>query len=220
MRAIFEKLGVVAPTTVSVLIEGETGTGKEVVAQAIHEKSDRASAPFVVVDCSAIPASLAESILFGHERGAFTGAVAKRVSPFVAAQGGTVFLDELGELPLEIQPKLLRVLAEQRIMSVGGTKYAPVNVRVIAATRRDLLEEIDKGAFRDDLYFRIAQERITVPPLRDRKDDLAPLLVRLFEKALYEAAKGNVTEMSKRSELNRETVRIYLKTLGIGTYGA
>ena len=221
-----------------------------------------------------------------------------------------MFLDELGELPLEIQPKLLRVLAEQRIMSVGGTKYAPVNVRVVAATRRDLLEEINKGAFRDDLYFRVAQERITVPPLRDRKDDLGPILHRLFEvagkataykrvsaesldrlerhdwpgnvrelrnlvtlalaydkgsgpidlaahlserpapkgkgggqggvtsrpghpyasskeehdrhyfKGLYELTKGNVTAMSKRAGLNRETVRIYLKELGIGTYGA
>ena len=130
-----------APTTVSVLVEGETGTGKELVAQAIHDKSDRARKPFVVIDCSAIPPSLAESTLFGHEKGAFTGAVSKRVSPFVEAQGGTVFLDELGELPLDVQPKLLRVLAEQRVRSVGANGYVPVNVRILAATRRDLLEE-------------------------------------------------------------------------------
>jgi DNA-binding NtrC family response regulator len=181
MRALFERLAVLAPTTLSMLIEGETGTGKEVVAQALHENSDRADRPFVVVDCSAIPAGLAESMLFGHEKGAFTGAVSRRVSPFLEARGGTVFLDELGELPLEIQPKLLRVLAEQRVMSVGGTRYVPVDVRVLAATRRDLLADINKGRFRDDLYFRIAQERITVPPLRDRTDDLGPLVHRLME---------------------------------------
>ena len=143
MRAIFEKLRKAAPTDLTVLILGETGTGKELVAQAIHQASSRANKPFVVVDCGAIPPSLAESALFGHERGSFTGAVDKRVSPFVEADGGTIFLDELGELPLDVQPKLLRALAEQRVKAVGSNNYRPVNVRVIAATRRDLVREVN-----------------------------------------------------------------------------
>lgn len=183
MRALFEQLGTVAPTTLSVLIEGETGTGKELVAQAIHEASDRAGQPFEIVDCAAIPPNLAESYLFGHEKGAFTGAVAARPSPFVLGNRGTVFLDELGELPLELQPKLLRVLQEQRIKSVGSRSYVPINVRVVCATRRDLLEEINRGAFRDDLFFRIAQARITVPPLRERLGDIAPLVRYMMEQA-------------------------------------
>jgi len=183
MRALFEKLRVIAPTTVSVLVEGETGTGKELVAKAIHDESDRASKPFIVIDCGAIPPNLVESSLFGHEKGAFTGAVSKLVSPFVEAQGGTVFLDELGELPLDVQPKLLRVLAEQRLKSLGASGYVPVNVRVVAATRRDLLEDINRGTFRDDLYFRIAQARVTVPPLRARLDDIGPLVRRMMELA-------------------------------------
>jgi DNA-binding NtrC family response regulator len=196
MRALFEQLRTLAPTTVSVLVEGETGTGKELVAQALHEKSDRADRPFVVVDCSAIPSGLAESTLFGHEKGAFTGATARRISPFVQAHGGTLFLDEIGELPLEIQPKLLRALAEQRVQSVGGTGYVPVDVRVVAATRRDLLGEINKRAFRDDLYFRLAQARITVPPLRERTDDLGPLVQRLLEVSGHAAAYKRVTPES------------------------
>ena len=181
MRAIYEKLRVIAPTNLSVLIEGETGTGKELVAKAIHEASRRAKGPFVVVDCGGIPATLAESELFGHERGAFSGATSKRVSPFVTASGGTIFLDELGELPPEVQPRLLRVLAEQRVKAVGSNVYVPVDVRVVAATRRDLLEEINEGRFRDDLFFRIAQERIDLPPLRERTDDIPLLAKRVME---------------------------------------
>jgi DNA-binding NtrC family response regulator len=181
MRAMFEKLRVLAPTTLPVLIEGETGTGKELVAQAIHEASKRAKGPFVVVDCGAIAPTLAESTLFGHERGSFTGAASRRVSPFVEASGGTLFLDELGELPLDVQPKLLRVLADQRVKSLGSNTYAPVDVRVVAATRRNLLEDINDGKFRDDLYFRIAHERIDVPPLRARADDIPLLVKRMFE---------------------------------------
>ncbi len=196
MRMLFEKLRILAPTTLSVLIGGETGTGKELVAQAIHEASDRAGKPFVVVDCGAIPPGLADSTLFGHEKGAFTGAVAKRTSPFFEAQGGTVFLDELGELPLDVQPRLLRVLADQRIKSVGAERYVPVNVRIVAATRRDLPEEINKGTFRDDLYFRIAQERITLPPLRERTDDLGPLVRRLMQVAGRESAYRRITPES------------------------
>jgi DNA-binding NtrC family response regulator len=159
---------------------GETGTGKELVAQAIHEASPRANRPFVVVDCGAIPATLAESALFGHERGSFTGAVDKRISPFVEADGGTIFLDELGELPIDVQPKLLRALAEQRVKSVGSNSYRSVNVRVIAATRRDLVREVNDGTFRSDLFFRVAQLKVELPPLRQRLEDIPALVRRMM----------------------------------------
>ncbi len=183
MRAIFAKARQAAPTDLSVLILGETGCGKELVASAIHQASHRAKKPFVVVDCGAIPPGLAESALFGHERGAFTTAHEKRISPFVEANGGTIFLDELGELPLDIQPKLLRALAEQRIKPVGSNKWLPVDVRVIAATRRDLVREVNAGTFRTDLYFRIAQLRMELPALRERVDDI-PALVRKMSREL------------------------------------
>jgi DNA-binding NtrC family response regulator len=160
---------------------GETGCGKELVAKALHEASHRANKPFVVVDCGAIPATLAESTLFGHERGAFTGAVDKRISPFAEADGGTIFLDELGELPLDVQPKLLRALAEQRIKSVGSNTYRPVNVRVVTATRRDLVREVNSGTFRSDLYFRVAQVKIELPPLRQRLEDIPSLVRNMME---------------------------------------
>ena len=143
--------------------------------------SSRANKQFVVVDCGAIPASLAESALFGHERGSFTGAVDKRLSPFVEAEGGTIFLDELGELPLDVQPKLLRALAEQRMKSVGSNSYREVNVRVIAATRRDLVREVNAGSFRSDLYFRVAQLKVELPPLRQRLEDI-PVLVAAHDR--------------------------------------
>ncbi len=180
MRAVFERLRKTAPTELTVLITGETGTGKELVAQAIHEASPRANKPFVVVDCGAIPASLAESALFGHERGSFTGAVDKRISPFVEADGGTIFLDELGELPIDVQPKLLRALAEQRVKSVGSNAYRSVNVRVIAATRRDLVREVNDGTFRSDLFFRVAQLKVELPSLRQRLEDIPALVRRMM----------------------------------------
>jgi DNA-binding NtrC family response regulator len=180
MRSVFEKLAKAAPTELTVLVTGETGSGKELVAAAIHQASPRANKPFVVVDCGAIPATLAESALFGHERGSFTGAVDKRVSPFIEADGGTIFLDELGELPLDVQPKLLRALAEQRIKAVGSNNYRPVNVRVIAATRRDLVREVNAGTFRSDLYFRVAQFRVELPPLRQRLEDIPALVRRMM----------------------------------------
>jgi len=180
MRGVFDKLAKASPTELTVLVAGETGCGKELVAAAIHGASPRANKPFVVVDCGAIPATLAESALFGHERGSFTGAVDKRVSPFVEADGGTIFLDELGELPLDVQPKLLRALAEQRIKSVGSNNYRPVNVRVIAATRRDLVREVNAGTFRSDLYFRVAQFRVELPPLRARLEDIPALVRRMM----------------------------------------
>jgi DNA-binding NtrC family response regulator len=176
MRRIFAQLASIAPHDLSVLITGETGTGKELVAEAIHAASRRSDRPFVVVDCTAIPASLAESSLFGHERGAFTGASGKQTSPFVEAEGGTIFLDELGELPLELQPKLLRVLEARKIQSVGSRGYRPIDVRVVAATRRDLHNEMNGKNFRDDLYYRVAQTVVEIPPLRAHPEDIPDLV--------------------------------------------
>ena len=179
MRAVFERLLRAAPTELTVLLLGETGTGKEVAAQAIHGASGR-KGPFVVVDCGSIPASLAESTLFGHERGSFTGASNKRLSPFVEARGGTLFLDELGELPLDLQPRLLRVLAERRVKAVGSNEYVDVDVRVVCATRQDLVRGVHDGSFRSDLYFRVAQLRVELPPLRDRREDITLLVGRML----------------------------------------
>jgi DNA-binding NtrC family response regulator len=176
MRRVFGVLEKVANTSLSVLLLGETGTGKELAARAIHASSDRRRGPFVVVDCGSIPPSLAESILFGHEKGAFTGAAERRRGALADADGGTLFLDELGELPLELQPKLLRALSEREVKRVGASSFEPIDVRVLAATRRDLGAEMNAGRFRSDLFFRIAQVRVELPPLRDRLADL-PLLV-------------------------------------------
>jgi DNA-binding NtrC family response regulator len=180
MRRIYAQLSKIAPHDVNVLVTGETGTGKELVAQAIHESSRRKAAPFVVVDCTTIPASLAESRLFGHEKGAFTGAVTRQTSPFLDAQGGTIFFDELGELPPEVQPKLLRALEARQIQSVGSTRYVPIDVRVVAATRRDMHAEMNAKRFRDDLYYRFAQVIIDVPPLRKRPEDILELIGRFL----------------------------------------
>jgi len=176
MRELFARLAAVAPTDATVLVTGETGTGKELVAEALHEHSPRRAGPFVVLDCGAIPANLMESETFGHERGAFTGATAAHAGAFERAHGGTLFLDEIGELPLEMQPKLLRALERREIRRVGGSKTLQVNIRVVAATNRDLAVEINKGRFREDLYYRLAVARVTMPPLRERREDL-PLLV-------------------------------------------
>lgn len=193
MRAIFERLTKIAPTDLTLLIGGETGTGKELVAQALHTASPRAKKPFIVVDCGSIPPSLSEATLFGHERGAFTGAIDKRLSPFVEADGGTIFLDELGELPVEVQPKLLRALAERRIKSVGGSVYKEVDVRVIAATRRDLVRAVNAGEFRSDLYFRVAQVKIELPPLRQRVEDIGVLVRKMLKDLGDESAYERVT---------------------------
>jgi DNA-binding NtrC family response regulator len=176
MRRVFGVLEKVANTSLSVLLLGETGTGKELAARAIHASSDRRRGPFVVLDCGSIPPSLAESILFGHEKGAFTGATERRRGALADADGGTLFLDELGELPLELQPKLLRALSEKEVKRVGASSFEPIDVRVLAATRRDLGAEMNAGRFRSDLFFRIAQVRVELPPLRERLADL-PLLV-------------------------------------------
>ena len=193
MRAIFERLSKVGPTDLTVLVGGETGTGKELVALALHMASPRAKKPFVVVDCGSIPPTLAEATLFGHERGAFTGAVDKRLSPFQEADGGTIFLDELGELPAEVQPKLLRALAERRIKSVGGSAYKEVDVRVIAATRRDLVRAVNAGTFRSDLYFRVAQVKVELPALRQRLEDVPVLVRRMLKDLGDESAYERVT---------------------------
>jgi two-component system, NtrC family, response regulator GlrR len=181
MRAVFAACEQAAASQATVLIEGETGTGKEATAEAIHKESSRGDGPFIVVDCGAIPPQLLESELFGHERGAFTGAVSTRRGAFQAAAGGTIFLDEIGELGLDLQPKLLRALERREVKPVGATRYIPVDVRVLAATNRNLREEVTARRFRSDLYYRLAVLRVRLPPLRERRDDLAPLLEYILE---------------------------------------
>jgi transcriptional regulator with GAF, ATPase, and Fis domain len=179
MRELFAMLARIGPTDLSVLIEGETGTGKELVAQSIHKASTRSEGPFVVFDCSAVASNLIESDLFGHERGAFTGASSARAGALEEANGGTLFLDELGELPLELQQKLLRALQSGEFKRVGGRKFEKTDVRVIAATHRNLRAEIEAGKFREDLYYRLEGVPVHVPPLRERLEDI-PLLVDHF----------------------------------------
>ncbi len=179
MHDVFELIGHVAQTNSTVLIDGETGTGKELVARAVHSSSPRRASPFVAVNCAALPESLLESELFGHEKGAFTGAVGQRKGRFEMAHGGTIFLDEVGEIPLPMQAKLLRVLQERRFERVGGSQTIEVDVRVVAATNRDLLRLAKEGKFREDLYYRLNVVKIDLPPLRDRTEDI-PLLATHF----------------------------------------
>jgi PAS domain S-box-containing protein len=179
IKYVHFKIGQVAPTDSTVLITGETGTGKELVARAIHNASKRSAQPLIKVNCAALSATLIESELFGHEKGAFTGASARKIGRFELANGGTIFLDEIGELPLESQVKLLRVIQEGEIERVGGTKTLKIDVRIIAATNRDLKAETDKGTFRQDLWYRLNVFPITVPPLSQRREDI-PLLVEHF----------------------------------------
>lgn len=197
----FKKVGQVAQTDLTVLIEGETGTGKEAVAQIIHRNSQRSAGPFIAVNCAAIPEDLVESELFGHERGAFTGAATQRIGSFEQADGGTLFLDEIGEMPLSVQPKLLRVLQEKLFQRVGGSRIIPANVRVIAATNRTLSDAVAHNRFRADLFYRLNAFHIHLPPLRERRSDI-PLLCEYFLNRY--AARNRVSV----SILNREALAI------------
>lgn len=203
MHAIFQLIENIAPTDVGVLIQGESGTGKELVARAIHHLSLRKEKPFIVIDCSAYPATLLEAELFGHERGAFTGAIRQKAGRFEQADGGTVFLDEIGEIPLPAQIKLLRVLQTHKFERLGGEQTLTVNVRVIAATNRDLLGEVKKGQFREDLYYRLNIIPINVPPLRQRRNDI-PLLARHFLGHFAES------EEQKANGISPEAMRLLL----------
>lgn len=188
MSALWEMIRTIAPTDATVLITGESGTGKELVARAVHAASRRAQGPFVAVNCAALTESLLASELFGHEKGAFTGADKKHEGHFLKADGGTIFLDEIGEMPLSMQVKLLRVIQEREVLSVGGNRAEPVDVRIVAATNRDLAREVDAGNFRQDLYYRLNVVSLALPPLRQRADDI-PLLAQHFMNRF--AAKNN-----------------------------
>src|SRR5271166_2848102 len=179
LQRVLKDVQVVAPTDSTVLIQGETGTGKELVARAIHDLSSRSKRSFVHVNCASIPAMLLESELFGHEKGAFTGAFAQKIGRFERAHEGTLFLDEIGEIPLELQPKLLRALQEHEIERLGGNRSISVNLRIVAATNRNLKQMVDDGDFRSDLYYRLNVFPVTVPPLRERREDIPPL-IRFF----------------------------------------
>ncbi len=198
MREIFSLLERVASTDYTVLVEGESGTGKELVAEAVHQHSPRAKGPFIVVDCSAIPRDLIESELFGHLKGAFTGATTTRKGAFEAARGGTLFLDELGELPLDLQPKLLRALENKEIKPVGGNATIKTDVRIVAATNRNLIHEVREGNFREDLYYRFAVIKVALPPLRDRTEDVG-LLVEHFLKIANRQAGGRDVDISYKT---------------------
>ena len=194
MRHVFALLEQAAQSKATLLLEGETGTGKEAAAESVHRLSSRREQPFVVVDCSALPPDLLESELFGHEKGAFTGASARRVGAFEAAHGGTVFLDEVGELGPELQPKLLRVLERGELKRVGSDRYKQIDTRIIAATHRNLRSDVNAKRFRSDLYYRLAVIVVTLPPLRDRVEDL-PVLVEHLLASLGGAARPEAARM-------------------------
>jgi len=194
MRGVFDLLARCASSDSTILIEGETGTGKEGAAEAIHTESARKDRPFVVVDCGAIPVNLIESELFGHEKGAFTGAASRHLGAFEQADGGTIVLDEIGELPTDLQPKLLRVLEQKTIRRLGGSERRSVDVRIVAATNRDLRHEVNEGRFRSDLYYRLSVVKVVLPPLRERLLDL-PILTR----SLLERMGANESQLARFS---------------------
>jgi two-component system response regulator HydG len=204
MHAIYRLIEDIAPTDATVLIQGESGTGKELVAKAIHQNSPRKDMPFVVINCSAYPSTLLESELFGHEKGAFTGATRQKAGRFEQANGGTVFLDEIGEIPPSAQIKLLRVLQTKKFERLGGEKTIHVDVRIIAATNKDLIEEVKQGRFREDLFYRLNVIPIHMPPLRERRNDI-PILAKHFLHHFTGEQKKRVAEFSPdamRSLLN------------------
>jgi len=198
MLEVYKLIARVAPSTATVLIQGESGTGKEVVARAIHEQGPKAGGPFVAVNCAAIPENLLESELFGHEKGAFTGAVTRKPGRFELARAGTLFLDEIADMSLALQSKILRAVQEREIERVGGTETLPVEVRLIAATNKDLKEAIAQNRFREDLYYRLAVVTIRLPPLADRGDDLL-LLTAYFASQFAERYKKQILTISDRA---------------------
>ncbi|OOZ38489.1 response regulator [Solemya pervernicosa gill symbiont] len=241
MQGVFERIKRVSPTDTTVLVLGESGTGKELVARAVHENSTRSEAPIITVNCAAIPENLIESELFGHEKGAFTGATDTHHGLVEAANGGTLFLDEIGELPMEAQARLLRVLQEGEIRRVGATQSRNVDVRLIAATHRDLQQQVDDGNFRSDLYFRLHVMEIELPALRERSSDINELATRLLEKSCQRLNRpqmqmtsdaldamngyqwpGNVREMEnaiERAVILADGEEINAEALGLGNSG-
>ena len=203
IREVFELIEKAAPSDSTVMVFGESGTGKEIIARALHANSLRADKPFVAVNCAAIPSELLESELFGYEKGAFTGAGVTRVGRMEIANGGTVFLDEIGDMPLTLQVKLLRVLAEREIDRIGGSKSIPIDIRVIAATHRNLEESVQAGRFREDLYYRLNIIPIVMPPLRERKTDI-PLLTKFF------LTKFNGPQNSSAKTISNEAMAIMI----------
>ena len=195
MRRLFETIQMVADTPSTVLIEGETGTGKELIARALHHASHRRDRPFVAINCAALPEALVESELFGHEKGAFTGAVARRTGKFLAADGGTLLIDEIAEMPLELQAKLLRALESHVVTPVGGNREIEVDVRIVASTHRDLEQCAAEGTFREDLFYRLNVVNLRLPPLRERREDI-PLLVRAFIDEIAERNERSTREIS------------------------
>ena len=198
IKEVFDRIGKVGTTDVTVLIEGESGSGKELVAREIHKRSKRRNEPLIIMNCAAVPETLIESELFGHEKGAFTGAAERRSGKFELANKGTIFLDEIGDMSVSTQSKLLRVLQEQKFERLGGTETLAVDVRIISATHRDLEEEIEEGRFREDLYYRIKVVNIKIPPLRHRKEDI-PLLVNRFIQYFSEKHQKRIASISSEA---------------------
>lgn len=204
IRAVFNLMERVAGTDATVLVQGESGTGKELIVRAIHHASVRKDAPFIAVNCGAIPQNLVESEFFGHEKGAFTDAIELRIGAFERAKGGTLFLDEIGELSLDTQVKLLRVIEEKKITRVGGSDAIPVDTRIMAATNKDLEQEVQKGSFRQDLFFRLNVFFIPIPPLKERKEDI-PLLIDHFMEKYIKKLSTSITGISKQAVLHLQS---------------